>query len=113
MTDPLKPSPVDNPDWTLETDLRWTHDLDGRLVSISAAAAQALGFKREELRLIPVRNLIAGQFRDRFQTYLDTIQRDGVARGLLALQTSGGGTRVWEYSNLLHHVGSAPIVVGA
>ena len=51
MTDPVKPSPADTPDWTLETDLRCTHDLDGRLISISAAAAQALGFKREELRL--------------------------------------------------------------
>jgi len=113
MTDPLKPSPADNPDWTLETDLRWTHDLDGRLISISAAAAQALGFKREELRMIPVRDLIVAQFRDRFQSYLDAIQRDGVAKGLMAVQTSGGAARVWEYSTLLHNSGSTPIVVGA
>src|SRR6476661_5474857 len=108
MTDPVKPSPADTPDWTLETDLRWTHDLDGRLISISAAAAQALGFKREELRMIAVRDLIVPQFRDRFHGYLDTIQRDGVAKGLLALQTNGGATRVWEYANLLHSSGSMP-----
>lgn len=113
MTDPQKPSPAETPDWTLETDLRWTHDLDGRLLSISAAAAQTLGFKREELHLMPVRDLIAAQFRDRFPTYLVAIQRDGVARGLLSLQTSGGGTRVWEYWNLLHNTGRAPFVVGA
>jgi PAS domain S-box-containing protein len=113
MTDPVKPSPADTPDWTLETDLRCTHDLDGRLISISAAAAQALGFKREELRLLPVRDLIVAQFRDRFDDYLDTIQRDGAARGLLSLQTNGGATRVWEYSNLLHNNGGTAIVVGA
>src|SRR5215467_2099131 len=113
MTDPLKPSPADTPDWTLETDLRWTHDLDGRLIAISAAAAQALGFKREELRLLPLRDLIVAQFRDRFDDYLDAIQRDGAAKGLLSLQTNGGATRVWEYSNLLHNSGGRPVVVGA
>src|SRR6185369_5436066 len=91
----------------------WTHDLDGRLISISAAAAQALGFKREELRLLPVRDLIVAQFRGRFDAYLDAIQRDGAAKGLLALQTNGGATRVWEYSNLLHNSAGTPIVVGA
>ena len=112
MTDPLKPSSADNPDWILETDLRCTHDLTGRIISISAAAAQALGHKREDLRAISLRDLIVPQFRDRFDTYLAAIQRDGAAKGLLALQTNGG-TRVWEYSNLLHNSGGTPIVVGA
>src|SRR5215470_19156655 len=31
---------TDNLDWTLESHLRCTHDLEGRLLSVSAAAAQ-------------------------------------------------------------------------
>ena len=72
------------PDWTLETDLRCTHDLEGRLVSISAAAAQMLGFKREELLGVPLRDLLTAEYRDQFQSYLDTIRTDGAASGLMS-----------------------------
>ncbi len=114
MYNPVKAyRPADNPDWALETDLRWTHDLDGRLISISAAAAQALGFKREDLLKIPVRDLIAAEYRAHFQSYLDTIRKHGAAKGLLAVQTSGGKRRVWEYWNLLHEGAGASIIVGA
>jgi|SRR5262245_51325507 len=100
------------PDWTLETDLRCTHDLEGRLVSISAAAAQMLGFKREELLGVPLRDLLTAEYRDQFQSYLDTIRTDGAASGLMSLQTSAGAIRVWEYWNLLHRVSDSPIVIG-
>ena len=114
MYNPVKAyRPADNPDWALETDLRCTHDLDGRLISISAAAAQALGFKREDLLKIPVRDLIAAEYRGHFPSYLDTIRKHGAAKGLLAVQTSGGKRRVWEYWNLLHEGAGASIVVGA
>jgi PAS domain S-box-containing protein len=114
MPNPVKAHrPADNPDWVLETDLRWTHDLDGRLISVSGAAAQALGFKREDLRKIPVRDLIAAEYRGHFQAYLDTIRKHGAAKGLLAVQASGGKRRVWEYWNLLHQGAGPSIVVGA
>jgi PAS domain-containing protein len=79
----------DNPDWALETDLRWT-DLEGQLISISAAAAQALGSRGRPPK-IGARSDCA-EYRGQFQSYLDTIQR-GMAKGLLALQTSGGTRR--------------------
>ena len=83
MSDPVKARPpADSPDWALETDLRWTHDLEGRLISISAAAAQALGFKKEDLLKIPVRDLIAAEYREQFQSYLDTIRKLGTSSGL-------------------------------
>jgi PAS domain S-box-containing protein len=83
------------------------------LLSISAAAADAVGFKKEELLNIPIRDLIAAEFRERFESYLDTIRNDGIAHGFLTLQTSTGVRRVWEYRNWLHERTGAPIVVGA
>src|SRR5437867_13405028 len=100
MHDPVTADePADNPDWTLETDLRCTHDLQGRLVSISAAAAQALGFRRADLLKIPILDLIVPEFREKVHAYLDTIRQAGSAHGLVALQTSGGARTVWEYRN--------------
>ena len=113
MNDAVKEhASADNLDWTLESHLRCTHDLEGRLLSVSAAAAQALGFKKEDLLNVSVRDLIIPRFRSQFQSYLDSIRRDGMASGLLALQTSGGTRRVWEYRNLLHERAGTPIVIG-
>jgi len=113
MNDSLTGLPPADDDWTVETDLRCIHDLEGRLLSVSGAAAQALGFKRDELLSLSMYDLVAPEFRSQFQLYLDTIQKDGRAEGLLALQTSAGERRVWEYRNLLSEKGGAPIVYGA
>ena len=109
---PLDPR-IDHPDWTLETGLRCTHDLDGRLLAVSAGAAQALGFKREELLRISLRDLIAAEFRDRLHAYLGTVRREGIATGLVALQTSVGVRRVWDYRSWLHDKTGVPVVIGA
>src|SRR5262245_44364126 len=103
----------DGLDWTLETDLRCTHDLDGRLLSISAAAAHALGYKKEDLLRIPKGELVVPEFRSQLQIYLDAIRREGVATGLWTLRTSAGERRAWEYRNLLGGGANAPIVIAA
>jgi len=106
-------APLDSVDWTREASLQCTHDLEGRLLSINAAAACALGYEVEELLRIPLVDLLDPEFRGQFQPYLDTIRRDGVANGLLTLRTSAGERRVWEYCNSLREGAGAPIVVGA
>lgn len=104
---------ADNSDWTLDTDLRWTHDLEGRFVSVSGGTAHALGLTRQDLLKIPVRDLIVSEFQGRFQSYLDTIRKAGIAHGFIALQTSAGARRVWEYRNWLHERAGAALVIGA
>ena len=106
-------APLDSVDWTREASLQCTHDLEGRLLSINAAAACALGYEVEELLRIPLPDLLDPESRGQFQPYLDTIRRDGVANGLLTLRTSAGERRVWEYCNSLREGAGAPIVVGA
>src|SRR5262249_40928666 len=110
----VSPTPhlPDHLDWTLETDLRCTHDLEGRLLSVSAAAAHALGYASTALLKIPLSDLVVPEYRAEVPEYLDSIRRDGVANGLLALQTSNGHRRVWKYHNSLS-AGPTPVVIGA
>ncbi len=94
-------------------DLLCTHNLEGKLLSVNPTAALALGYTVEELLEMPMRELIVPEFRGQFDEYLTTIQRDGVARGLVRVATKAGPQRVWEYQNTLHQAaGSSPIVQG-
>ncbi|HMF94042.1 MAG TPA: PAS domain S-box protein [Vicinamibacterales bacterium] len=114
MTDPVMARvPADDDDWTLETDLRCSHDLAGRLLSISAAAAHALGYEVDDLLNVPLGDLIAPEFRSSFHGYLQAIRRSGNETGRLTLQTRAGALLVWEYLNSLHDHDGQPIVIGA
>src|SRR5262245_23347053 len=99
--------------WTQEADLQCTHDLSGRLLWVNAATAYALGREPDELLRIPILELLAPEVRSKFQAYLDTVRRDGVATGLMALRTRDGEYRVWEYRCALREGAGAPVVVGA
>ncbi|HKE30574.1 MAG TPA: PAS domain S-box protein, partial [Candidatus Angelobacter sp.] len=94
-------------------DLLCTHDLQGRLLSVNPAPARVLGYEVDELLRIPMRQLLAPDFRDRFDTYLARIQKKGEASGLMKVLTRTGEERVWEYHNWLHTEGvPSPIVRG-
>jgi PAS domain S-box-containing protein len=94
-------------------DLLCTHDLQGRLLSVNPAPARVLGYEVEELLRIPMRQLLAPGFRDKFDTYLARIQKKGEAFGLMRVLTRTGEERVWEYHNWLHTEGvPSPIVRG-
>jgi len=94
-------------------DLLCTHDLHGNLLSLNPAPARVLGYSAEELLKIPMRSLIAPEFRDQFDAYLETIKRTGAHKGLLCVLSRTGERRIWEYSNTLRTEGVAtPVVRG-
>src|SRR5271167_189665 len=94
-------------------DLLCTHDLGGRLLSINPLPARLLGYEVEALLQIPMRELLAPEYRDQFDEYLARIQRDGFAEGLMILMTRSGERRIWEYHNTLRTDWlPAPIVRG-
>ena len=94
-------------------DLLCTHDLQGRLRSVSPAPARLLGYTVQELLQIPMRQLIVPEYRCEFDEYLVRVEREGVAEGYLALLTRSGEKRIWEYHNVLHsECGSEPLVWG-
>jgi PAS domain S-box-containing protein len=94
-------------------DLLCIHDLQGRLLSVNPAPARVLGYTVEEILQIPMRELIAPEFRLQFDAYLGEIQRNGEARGYLSVLTRYGERRIWQYQNTLRTEGvPAPVVRG-
>jgi PAS domain S-box-containing protein len=94
-------------------DLISTHDLEGRLLWINPAAARILGYRVEELLHMRLPQLLWPEHRREFDDYLQTLQRDGVAKGVMSVQTHGGERRIWEYHSTLRTEGvPAPIVRG-
>lgn len=94
-------------------DLVCTHDLQGNLLSANPAPARLLGYEVTELLNIPMRNLVAPEFRDYFDAYLERIRVSGSEKGLLCVLTKSGERRIWEFSNTLRTEGvCCPVVRG-
>jgi two-component system cell cycle sensor histidine kinase/response regulator CckA len=94
-------------------DLLCTHDLQGTLLSVNPAPARILGYEVDELLKIPMRDLLAPEFRDRFDLYLEQLKKTGSAEGIMVLLTRRGERRFWEYRNTLRTEGlTTPIVRG-
>jgi PAS domain S-box-containing protein len=116
--EPIRRALQENQDWYQDLvehshDLLCIHDLAGRLLSVNPAPARLLGYTVEEILQIPMREMIAAEFRSGFDTYLEQIERVGEARGLLHVMTRAGEHRIWEYHNTLRTEGVAsPIVRG-
>jgi len=115
---PIRQAFHDNEDWYQDIvehsqDLLCVHDLEGRFLSMNPSPARVLGYSVEEILQIPMRELIAPEFRDQFDVYLKEIARAGKASGYLAVMTRSGERRIWEYHNTLRTEGvEAPIVRG-
>jgi PAS domain S-box-containing protein len=90
-----------------------THDLSGRLLSMNELPAKILGYSPEELVGRSIPDLLSPERRERWPEYIERIQSEGHATGLLVLRTRSGGRRVWEYHNTLRTQGvPAPVVRG-
>jgi len=116
--DPIQRALQENEDWYRDIvehsqDLLCIHDLEGRLLAVNPAPARVLGYSVKELLRIPMRELIAPEFRSEFDSYLSEIERAGESRGLLTVITRSGERRIWEFHNTLRTEGVAkPIVRG-
>jgi len=95
-------------------DLLCTHNLEGSLLTVNAAAARILGYTVQELLQIPMRELVIPEGRPLFDAYLERVRTTGgPEKGLLCVITRSGEVRTWEYSNTLRTDGLAqPIVRG-
>ena len=94
-----------------------THDLEGRILSANRAAVEILGYDSNtcsrEINGREVRDILAPEVRDQFDSYLAKIRGEGVASGLMLVQTRTGEKRIWEYHCTLRTEGvAAPIVRG-
>jgi PAS domain S-box-containing protein len=116
--DPIRRALEENEDWYRDLvqhsrDLLCIHDLQGRLLSVNPAPARVLGYTVEELLQVPLREIIAPEFRTQFDAYLSQMEQAGEANGLMAVVTRTGERRIWQYHNTLRTDGvAAPIVRG-
>jgi formate hydrogenlyase transcriptional activator len=94
-------------------DLLCVHDLQGHLLSVNPMPARILGYSVEEILQIPMGNLVAPEFRARFEAYLNEIARSREASGVFAVVTRTGQRRLWEYHCSLCSEGiDKPVVHG-
>ena len=90
-----------------------THDLDGTLRSINPAAAQALGWRPEDIVGRNLAEFIPEASRHLFAGYLRRYQQVESDAGLLHVQTRSGQARIWEYHNrIFRPEGGRPYVLG-
>jgi len=90
-----------------------THDLEGRVLSVNPWAARVLGYPREKLIGINIRDGLLPEYRNQFDEYLRTVTTEGSARGVMKVRTATGEIRLWEYYNTLRTEGvEKPIVRG-
>jgi PAS domain S-box-containing protein len=94
-------------------DLICTHDLKGNVLSVNAEPLRILGYKRDVVSKMNLRDILIPERRNEFDDYLRTIKETGKADGLMVTLTARGEKRIWEYHNTLRTEGvPEPIVRG-
>jgi len=93
-------------------DLICTHDQEGNLLSVNAAAPQLTGYTRQALLQMNMADLLNPDVRESFGQYLKEVLGRGRAEGLIKIQTAGGEIRHWEYFCTLRTEGVAPVLLG-
>ena len=80
-------------------DLICTHDAQGKLLYINAAAERALGYERESLVGRNLQDLLVPEVRHLFPIYLAELREHGNAHGVMRMNSASGEVREWEYHN--------------
>ncbi|MBU4055528.1 MAG: PAS domain S-box protein [Proteobacteria bacterium] len=94
-------------------DLICTHDLKGRILSVNPWAATVLGFDRDTLLQMNLRDILMPETTRAFDEYLKTVETQGEVKGLLAVQSRSGKKLIWEYHTTLRSKeAEEPIVRG-
>ncbi|GIX49351.1 MAG: hypothetical protein KatS3mg131_3562 [Candidatus Tectimicrobiota bacterium] len=90
-----------------------THALDGTLLTVNPAAAQALGYTPQELVGKNLQELLAPAVRHLFPAYLQRIREQPSDSGYMRVVTKAGEERIWLYRNVrIDDAGREPYVLG-
>ena len=83
-------------------DLICTHDMEGTLLTVNAAAEKSLGYPRDALVGRNLADLLIPEVRRFFPAYLAEVAAKGVATGVMRMRAANGEIREWEYHNTAH-----------
>ncbi len=81
--------------------LFYLHDLEGKFLFLNQGAVEFLGYGKETLLRMNVRDILVPEMRDRFDNYLSEIKEKRGSRGLMSIQTASGDKRIIAYENIL------------
>ncbi|MGA8108959.1 MAG: PAS domain S-box protein, partial [Acidobacteriaceae bacterium] len=76
-----------------------THDLEGKILSINANAAESLGYRTDEMVGRPLSDFVPEDERPVFENYLHSIAISGEEQGLLTLRHRNGNVRFIAWRN--------------
>ena len=84
------------------SDFIYTHDLQGRFLSVNPAIAAALGLPAEQILGRTVSSFMREEYRQAFERdYLDKVKREGQARGISIYRRVDGKETYAEYRSTL------------
>ncbi len=84
------------------SDFIYTHDLEGRFLTVNRAASQTLGYKPEELIGRPISDIMLPEYRAAFHDeYLTEIKNKGSLDGVSKYLAKDGTEHYIEYRNVL------------
>ncbi len=84
------------------TDFIYTHDLEGRFITVNSGAATDLGHKVEDMVGRKIVDYMVPQHREKFfKEYLPAIIREGKQEGISVYLSRDGNKHYIEYRNLL------------
>ena len=93
-------------------DLIFTHDVQGRFLSVNRALVRHLGYRAaEELVGRKLSEFLASDVLSLFDVYLDSLAREGYVQGYMKMLTRDGKERILEYRNSLRTEGVATLIV--
>ncbi|MCB2191481.1 MAG: PAS domain S-box protein [Deltaproteobacteria bacterium] len=96
------------------SDLIYTHDEKGRLLSVNQAVVRLLGYSREELLGRPMSDFMTTKAREAFGSqYLHQLLEQGQSEGVAVLVAKDQSLHSVEYRNLLVAKDGVPYVSGS
>lgn len=94
--------------------LVWTHDMDGRLLRVNGAMAEALGYERDDLNGHVLSEFVGEANLEHWHDYVErfhSLKRDA---GVLHFTSRSGEQRVWQYQFVCYpDAKPAPYVLAA
>ena len=89
----------------------WIHDLEGRILTVNPAAAQALGYSQAEMLGHSMAEYVADEMQEALPRYLEYMRRHSDLSGTVEMNTRDGQRRTWSFSNTRYSEDDRPIYV--
>ena len=89
------------------------HDMKGVLLDINAAAEKMSGFTKDEVAGLNLKLIISPEHQHEFDEYINTINHNETASGMMQIYTKSGAKKVWLYQNTVYANNGNPYVIAS